>query len=402
GRPPVVLWHGLANRSCTFVCNNIRSHNLALVLADAGYDVWLPNTRMHRLARCFRGPGGDNGAAAWDWDIEDLATDDFPAVLEYIRIVTQWERVTYLGYSQGACLALMGLALKPELNNSLRCCVALAAALKPQPSCSRIINTFLHVARPGRVYSLVPGRGGFMLVSEWLEASCHAFVMVVLMSLTFLTFFAWTGSRWRPFHRRAAFMTHTFGANSTRGVVHWLQIIAAQRFIPYQPTRGGWPTSLDGPERERIAHAPEYDLSAITAPLWVAMSRTDPMSDVDWTRARLPPHAQYHLLEGYEHMDILWADDAPRDVFRPLLAYLAAQHVDVAHRLGRPQAASHGGKAGGAKRGGAHGAAASVLATGDLASPSSEPWPWPALGTRARPHPARLSRRAHHHRSVHA
>ena len=43
-RPAVMVVHGLVDSSDTWVVNG-RNNSIVFILADEGYDVWVPNTR---------------------------------------------------------------------------------------------------------------------------------------------------------------------------------------------------------------------------------------------------------------------------------------------------------------------------------------------------------------------
>jgi pimeloyl-ACP methyl ester carboxylesterase len=107
-RLPVLLWHGLLDSSATFVVNQ-PSQSLGFVLADAGYDVWLGNTRGNAFSRNHTGLSPDSDAF-WDFTWQDSAERDLPAVVEHVLAVTGASQLAYVAHSQGATIALAALS----------------------------------------------------------------------------------------------------------------------------------------------------------------------------------------------------------------------------------------------------------------------------------------------------
>jgi pimeloyl-ACP methyl ester carboxylesterase len=54
----------------------------------------------------------------WHFDIEDIGTKDLPAMIDYIRDVTKWSKVTYFGHDQGNQEFFMGASLNPSFFNN--------------------------------------------------------------------------------------------------------------------------------------------------------------------------------------------------------------------------------------------------------------------------------------------
>lgn len=62
--PPVILIHGIADSSDSFIMNNKKSP--AFVFAKMGYDVWLGNARGNKYSRRH---GSLNSKTDWSyWD----------------------------------------------------------------------------------------------------------------------------------------------------------------------------------------------------------------------------------------------------------------------------------------------------------------------------------------------
>jgi len=82
----------------------------ALQLVDHGYDVWLPNNRGTRYSNTNDRDGEWTDAERWNFSWAEMGLYDQPAFFEKIREVTQQEKLTYIGMSQGSSQMLYAMA----------------------------------------------------------------------------------------------------------------------------------------------------------------------------------------------------------------------------------------------------------------------------------------------------
>ncbi|CAN7978479.1 unnamed protein product, partial [Ixodes persulcatus] len=84
------------------------------ILADAGYDVWLGNSRgtiysSHRtLTRDDR--------QFWEFSANELAAEDLPATIDTVLKKTGKTKIQYIGWSEGGMILFALLSEKPEYN----------------------------------------------------------------------------------------------------------------------------------------------------------------------------------------------------------------------------------------------------------------------------------------------
>jgi pimeloyl-ACP methyl ester carboxylesterase len=112
---PVIMQHGLIMTAMTFVGNNDPQLNLACILHDQGYDVFLPNARgNHYSLTNARFP--ERNASFWqmvDWD--EMAAFDVPAVIDLAlsvngqRTKSNATQVTWVGHSEGTTVIFAAL-----------------------------------------------------------------------------------------------------------------------------------------------------------------------------------------------------------------------------------------------------------------------------------------------------
>ena len=110
-RPPVLMQHGL-ECDMTFWLWNRPSVAPALVLARAGYDVWLGNNRGNRFSDTHVSLN-PKSKEYWSFDWEQMGTYDTPAVIKMIKSKTGYPKVNYIGHSEGTTQIMAAAGLKP-------------------------------------------------------------------------------------------------------------------------------------------------------------------------------------------------------------------------------------------------------------------------------------------------
>lgn len=140
--PPVLLLHGLLDSSGTWVVN-YPAQSLGFILADAGYDVWLGNSRGNAFSRNHTGFDPET-AAFWAFTFDDMADYDLPALAAAVRAATGRPRLALVAHSQGSTQAFAALSSglrAVELRGQL----ALFAALGPAAFVARTTSTPLRL-----------------------------------------------------------------------------------------------------------------------------------------------------------------------------------------------------------------------------------------------------------------
>jgi len=367
-RPVVFLMHGFLQSSESFL---VAKDNLAFTLADAGFDVWLGNARGNKYSSRHRSldPSCDE---YWDWCMDDIAMKDLPVWIRYVTTVAGVPSLSCIGFSQGSAIGLTSLSIHPHLQHMVDCFIALAP---PSPGVHCFANPILDtIAKswPQMLY-LVLGRKAlfyphFHRLQNWL--STERMVSLIEASVTFL--FGWKCRNIPTGMERQRMFMHVYSMASVKSLVHWMQIMQSKQYQMYEQggvgKRGGMrqlaravvrsvlrrsassskqsaavlpaplPSEVNSsstastPPSSSVrsphdnspvqchptmyARAPTiYPLSQLRLPLYLFCSQTDSMSDVAWLRMHMPTHAQIAEVDVYEHMDFLYATDAPANVY---------------------------------------------------------------------------------------
>ena len=110
-RPPVILQHGLICSSDQFL--DAGALSIVYAMADAGYDVWIPNIRGNRYSRDHLFLDYDDNNY-WNYTFEDMALKDQKTYWEYIMKTTGYEKLGFVAHSQGTTQMFIALIYDPD------------------------------------------------------------------------------------------------------------------------------------------------------------------------------------------------------------------------------------------------------------------------------------------------
>jgi lysosomal acid lipase/cholesteryl ester hydrolase len=84
------------------------------VLAHLGYDVWMQETRGTEPSKFHKYLDSEVDKEYWDFSWEEMGEYDSKATIEYIKENSNYDKVAYLGMSQGAAQMLHALSQDNE------------------------------------------------------------------------------------------------------------------------------------------------------------------------------------------------------------------------------------------------------------------------------------------------
>lgn len=129
-RPAVLLHHGVTLSSSCFVVLDPDS-SMGFYLADAGFDVWMANTRTNTFSRGNR-HYSDLDEGYWHYSMDELALIDLPAQIDFVLKKTGQPTIGFVGHSQGCTLPLMLMSARPEYAQKIWLLMLLGAVTHAQ------------------------------------------------------------------------------------------------------------------------------------------------------------------------------------------------------------------------------------------------------------------------------
>jgi len=347
---PVLMMHGLLQSAGAYCCND--DDSMAFYLVKSGYDVWLGNNRCgfqprHTMLH-YEDP------RMWAWNIRQMGVMDLPALISRVLAETGFEKLGLIAHSQGTTQTFVALAKeqRPEIGNKISVFCALAPAAYSGPLIGKIYFNFMRIITPGMfrlifgIHSFIPMMGDSHLI---LPSTFYSWMGYVVFSFLF----SWSDSRWdRGLRNRMFQMAPTYV--SSESMRWWLgrECFAKQKCILATREEGRLEDQEDEEDDEvikkyyvdREPHVTErrklqrnltsfhcqtlthqhhdttrgkyawYDSQFPPLALWVCGA--DDLVDgrrllrrLD--RGREPDVRVVHkkIIEGYEHLDVIWAMD---------------------------------------------------------------------------------------------
>ncbi|EQB58028.1 sterol esterase [Colletotrichum gloeosporioides Cg-14] len=340
---PVLLMHGLLQSSGAYCTND--EDSLAFYLCKSGFDVWLGNNRCGFKPKHVLLEYSD--PRMWCWNIRQMGVFDLPALTSRVLYETGFEKIGLICHSQGTTQTLVALAKeqRPDLGEKLTVFCALAPAAYAGPLIGKMYFKFMRIITPG-MFRLMFGIHAFIPFMMQMHQILHPKVYGWLGYKVFSFLFDWTDTRWDRGLRDRMFQFAPVYVSS-ESMRWWLGRECFARHKCILSTK----EDVRAEEKEdRINGDDSHTLRAddadgLMSPRTVDEHTRRPKGSTAWYNEQAPPFALWvagnddlvdgkkllrrfergrepHLqvvhskvIDEYEHLDVIWAMDAPQQVF---------------------------------------------------------------------------------------
>ena len=327
GKPVVILQHGLIDSSDNWVING-ETGSLGFVLANAGYDVWLTNSRGNKYSR-INNNITPNHVEFWDFSFQEMGKYDVKANIDFVLRITNQPKLTYVGHSQGTSQMFAALGDKTTstfINSKVKKFIALAPIVFLANSPSK----FFHRLSED---TLLIDAAKLFKIEEWLPGACsqtsaqsefqHFVCSIEPIFCDFLLSFCDFNPKYDNVKLMPLFADHAPSGTSLRTILHYQQYFdQKQKYTPvFQKFNFG--------ERENLKRygqktAPNFDLSNINIPIRGFIGIDDSLGDpVDNSilKAKLQSLGKDYkdyIYDNCGHMTFMWAIN-PAQMFKDIM-----------------------------------------------------------------------------------
>ncbi|CAH2096565.1 unnamed protein product [Euphydryas editha] len=302
---PILLMHGVIDSADTFIIRGNLS--LSAALANAGYDVWLGNSRGNRYSRrhLYLDPNTDK--EFWDFSFHELGYYDLPAMIDFVLDYTGVESLSAVGHSQGNSIFLVLGATRPDYNDKIRVMVSLSP-ISFLNNLKNFASLFVNLIPVIDQFYTIIGEEEFCgdntFVTRSLRCICGLKESYGLCA--YGIFFPLTGSD--RFELEPEFfptvIAHYPTGTSKKNVVHLYQIGKRQSFAEFD-------YGSRNMDIYNLSEPPDYDLEKVTMKVALVAGRNDEIStleDVEILRKKLPNVVYFTVLKRrqFNHIDGVW------------------------------------------------------------------------------------------------
>ncbi len=325
-KSPVLLQHGLMDNGFSWLFKHIE-RNFPVQLADLGYDVWIGNNRgtvqslEHRDVKNF--DATDPTSAYWDFSFDEMGLYDFPAMIEYILDATGFDKLTYVGHSQGTSQFFIKAMMDPEyVNSRIKAFVGLAPVLFVKHVPGHFERLLAALPYTDLMYSL--GLKNFWATPRLgpLQAFFCKYIPWIIPPIVQLIA-GKTKNQTIDTGRIQMIAGNEPGGTSAQNLLHWMQLVRAGGFRRFDLGKAGNMAKYGRTE------APEYPvnrLKELKMPIMLMAGKSDNIVgpvDLAQLMELLPNGFGYEEVEDYGHLDYIWADNAHTKIYPQIVRFIS-------------------------------------------------------------------------------
>ncbi|NXW26954.1 LIPM Lipase, partial [Phaetusa simplex] len=318
-KPAVLLHHGTLGDSTHWI-SNLPNNSLGFILADAGYDVWMGNSRgdtwslKHKTLKPYQ-------KEFWQFSFDEMGKYDIPAELYFIMNKTGQKDVYYIGHSEGSAAGFIAFSTYPELAQRVKVFFAVAPVTTITHATSPLV-TFARL--PESLIRLLLGCKGTLhqngLLKGPLTWFCRYLGKVCASIFCFIS-----GDRMQSLNtsRIDTYVGHTPAGISVQNVIHWHQLTRSGQFQAYDYG------AKENMKKYNQSAPPAYKIEKINIPIAVWSGGLDKFADPKDMAKLLPRISNliYHAhFPAWGHLDFIWGLDATERMYQKIVE-LIAKHL---------------------------------------------------------------------------
>ncbi|KAM6306158.1 lysosomal acid lipase/cholesteryl ester hydrolase-like [Aegotheles albertisi] len=315
-KPAVLLHHGTLGDSTQWI-SNLPNSSLGFILADAGYDVWMGNSRGNTWSLKHK-TLNPSQKEFWQFSFDEIGKYDIPAELYFIMNKTGQKDVYYAGHSEGSTAGFIAFSTYPELAQKVKVFFALGPVATITYATSPLV-TFTRLPQP--LLRLLLGCKGVFQQNKLLQGIETQFCASLgKICGSFICYIA--GNRIQNLNtsRTDVYAGHAPAGISAQNAIHWHQLTRADRFQAYDYG------SNENMRKYNQPTPPAYQIEKISIPIAVWSGGRDKLADPK-DMARLLPRITnliYHdHFPDWGHFDFIWGLDATEKMYRKILEIMA-------------------------------------------------------------------------------
>jgi pimeloyl-ACP methyl ester carboxylesterase len=326
--PVTFLMHGVLDNSYTYVLKSNKTQNLAYLLADYGYDVWLGNNRGN--IRSFEHIDKknynwhDHKGKYWDFSVDELGIYDAPTMINYIVSTTGHQKINYIGHSQGTAQFFVQCCVNPDfINKHIISYVALGPIIyvnHPSGIVPKLMDKSkvfdllysLNLKNVWTTHFLLPTQ---RYLGKLLPNLIENYIVSEIVGKTKVDHF--------EINRMPSMVANEPGGTSSQNMVHWVQMMRTGEFKRFDYG------AKENLIRYGSTEPPVYDLNnlkeRVKIPMDLYAGTVDSIlsaTDVAQTQTVLPGTATVHWVNDYSHLDYVWSKTAYEDIYCDVLEFL--------------------------------------------------------------------------------
>ncbi|CAH6964244.1 lipase member M [Phodopus roborovskii] len=314
-RPVVLLQHGLLGDASNWI-SNLPNNSLGFILADAGFDVWMGNSRGNTWSRKHKTLSIDQDEF-WAFSYDEMARFDLPAVINFILQKTGQKKIYYVGYSQGTTMGFIAFSTMPELAHKIKMYFALAP-----------IATVKYARSPGTKFLLLPdmmikglfGRQEFLYQTRFFRQLfiylCGQMILDQICSNIILLLGGFNTNNMNM-SRANVYVAHTPAGTSVQNILHWSQAVNSGELRAFD-----WGSATKNLEKCNQPTPIRYKVRDMTVPTAMWTGGQDWLSNPDDVKTLLSEVSNliYHKnIPEWAHVDFIWGLDAPHRVYNEII-----------------------------------------------------------------------------------